>query len=294
MNRRSGFSLIELLVVIAILALLVALIASAIHRVRGAAARVECANRMRQVALALQQYHDANGVFPEGCSVQDGNSKTLYAGWHVQILPHIERENEYRIAMDDFRRQPWSTRDSTHSVFTLTIPTYVCPQDSRIANSRAVMGFQNPVAFTSYLGVCGTDCMVPSPDGILFTDSRIKRTMISDGLSQTVMIGERPPSENLRRGWWYAGIGQQDSGSTDMILGVRERNFDEVYPCTVRDHHYKSGTISEPCDIYHFWSLHPSGAHFAYADGSATMIAYEARNLLEAQATRAGNESIGE
>src|SRR5439155_997426 len=122
------------------------------------------------------------------------------------------------------------------------------------------------VALTSYLGVSGTDWQ--SHDGVLFHGSVVRLIDISDGTSNTVAVGERPPSFDFRYGWWYGGAGQRGSGSLDSHLGTREINWSVGSACPQTPNHFRAGRIDDPCAHFHFWSLHENGAHFLLADGS--------------------------
>jgi prepilin-type processing-associated H-X9-DG protein len=115
---------------------------------------------------------------------------------------------------------------------------------------------------------------------------------IRDGASQTIMVGERPPSTDLEFGWWYAGSGQsQLSGSGDMVLGVRELNK-RIPSCDAGPYSFTPGRLDNQCDMFHFWSLHSGGAHFLMADGSVHFLRYDADPIMPALASRNGGEIV--
>jgi prepilin-type processing-associated H-X9-DG protein len=167
------------------------------------------------------------------------------------------------------------------------MPVYLCPGDGRIHTVGGLNGVLR--AFTSYLGVEGIDQF--GQEGVLFLDSTIRLTDITDGASNTLMVGERPPSANGILGWWYAGEGQSKDGSGDMVLGVRGRCV-SLYcaGCPSGPYDFQPGRVRNQCDAMHFWSLHPGGANFLFADGSARFLAYPVNPLMPALATRAGDE----
>ncbi len=143
------------------------------------------------------------------------------------------------------------------------------------------------------LGVSGKD--YSTLDGLLFRDSRIRLTDIKDGASNTLMVGERPPSADFQFGWWYAGAGQKFTGSADMILGVEEQNILTVTAgsCPPGTYKFAPGSFNNQCDMFHFWSPHSGGAHFLMADGSVHFLSYSAAPILPALASRAGGEPTG-
>jgi prepilin-type processing-associated H-X9-DG protein len=103
-------------------------------------------------------------------------------------------------------------------------------------------------------------------------NSKINMANITDGTSNTLCIGERPPSVTLNYGWQWAGSGDFPYfGATDVVLGVHER----VTPTSMPDF-FRPGKIQDPMDIhrYHFWSLHPGGGNWALCDGSVRFISY--------------------
>lgn len=94
-------------------------------------------------------------------------------------------------------------------------------------------------------------------------------------------------------GWWYAGWGQDKDGECDSVLGSRTLNLGNRYlSCSAGPYGYAPGRFDNPCDTFHFWSPHPGGAHFAFADGSVRFLRYSADDILPALATRAGGEAV--
>ena len=129
---------------------------------------------------------------------------------------------------------------------------------------------------------------------MLFQNSRVRLIDISDGASQTLLAGERPPSTDFQFGWWYAGWGQRLTGSGDQILGTLEKNLLPVTPgsCPPGNYPYMPGNLRNQCDMFHFWSLHSNGANFLFCDGSVHFIPYSAAPIMPALATRAGGEAV--
>lgn len=127
-----------------------------------------------------------------------------------------------------------------------------------------------------------------------YRDSKVRLGEVVDGTSQTLMVGERPPSPDSHFGWWYAGIGQDRialDGSVDTLLAVRDTNRTFRAPTCAHGHqHFKPDTIDDLCSIFDYWSLHPGGANFAFADGSVHFVRYAA-DVLPALATRAGGDT---
>jgi prepilin-type processing-associated H-X9-DG protein len=144
-------------------------------------------------------------------------------------------------------------------------------------------------ALSSYLGVSGTTSR--NRDGILYTNSQTQLVHVPDGTSNTLLLGERPPSADLIYGWWYVGAGQ-GAGRVDSHLGVVELNVRGTgyRNCPTGPYRFQDDGIQAPCATFHYWSLHAGGSHFALADGSVRFIRYPAVAMLPALATRAGGE----
>jgi prepilin-type processing-associated H-X9-DG protein len=127
---------------------------------------------------------------------------------------------------------------------------------------------------------------------MLFTNSHIRFVDVTDGLSNTIVVGERPPSSDERFGWWYAGVGQGD-GSLDTHLSAQQVNRTFRAPtCPFGPYAYQSGSSSNLCDMFHFWSMHSQGANFLFADGGVRFLRYSIGPVLADLATRAGKETV--
>ncbi len=332
-HRRSAFTLIEMLVVIAILAILIGLLLPAVQKVREAAARARCQNNLKQIGLALHNFHDANGKFPAGVAraytapYRPPNFYHCWWSWMAEALPYVEQDTAYKTA-DTWARQnpnptapyywwPWGAEGTKpNPILGQFMTIYACPSDPRVPvlNNPTLTGVDGPVAFTLYVGNSGTAGGMRSgpgfrtADGVLFWDSKVKLEAVGDGTSNTLMVGERPPSADLVFGWWFAGAGYDGSsswgGTGDVVLGAREReysqnivNYDENgYPqkvsCPTTKVGLQPGTVIDPCDQSHYWSLHAGGTNFLYADGSVRFLTYAADAVLPALCTRSGGEVV--
>lgn len=187
---------------------------------------------------------------------------------------------------------------------------YQCTADTRTLVAAFAPGSPGAtprfaVAFTAFLGVNGTN--LDTNDGVFYRDSKIKIADITDGTSNTLMVGERPPSSDMVWGWWFAGTGQVRStppsvntGSIDVVLGVLELNT--TYPpgplppghppCPRGPYEFGPGQLTNVCDSFHFWSLHSGGANFLLGDGSVKFLTHSAKSVMPALATRASGEPV--
>ncbi len=290
-STRRAFTLIELLVAIAIISVLIGLLLPAVQKVRQAAARMSCQNNLKQIGLALHHFHDIDAAFPTGVTSARPGEPYPRMAWPARLLPFLEQEPLWRATDGAYQYQPVPFVNPPHVGFGTPVRVFSCPMDGRTSDPQPT--HQNlRAALTSYVGVLGTT--YDRTDGVLHVDSRVRIADILDGTSNTIMVGERPPSADCWYGWWYAGFGQAGTGSGDMLLGARERNFGGPYVsgCPPGPYRFQAGRLSEQCDLFHFWSLHPGGAHFLFADGSVRFLAYDADAILPALATRAGGETV--
>jgi prepilin-type N-terminal cleavage/methylation domain-containing protein/prepilin-type processing-associated H-X9-DG protein len=291
-RQRWGFSLIELLVVIAIISVLIALILSAVQRVRGAADRLECANHLKEIGIALHHYHGAYSRLPPGCSYENGTDPFRYMTWMTRILPYLEQQPLWDQSVAAYGQNRVFFSPPHYPIIGHVLVIYTCPADQRTSESLMVpqVGFE--VGLTAYQGVEGTNQF--KHDGVLYLDSRVRFADIIDGTSNTLMVGERPPSADQVFGWWYAGVGQQKDGSADSVLGVNELNTSVLTQgsCPSGPYEFGPGNVDNQCDMFHYWSLHRGGANFLFVDGSVHFISYDAAQIMPALSTRAGHETV--
>jgi prepilin-type N-terminal cleavage/methylation domain-containing protein/prepilin-type processing-associated H-X9-DG protein len=281
-RHSSGFTLIELLVVIAIIAILIGLLLPAVQKVRQSAGCVKCQNNLKQIGIALHLYHDANDVFPQAYnrgSPSGFPNNTTNKSWMTFILPYVDQDSLYSQGASVYQ--------------SAVVKIYGCPLDPRM-EARGAYQSLVPGGYTEYLAVDGTKYMSGSAggfvlptDGVMYGSSRTKIGDISDGASCTVMAGERPPDASTGWGWWMWGM-------FDSAMAVQcYVNITGTTNCTLPQM-YGPGRLTEECDALHYWSLHPGGSNWLFADGAVRPLAYSAAPLLPALATRAGGEPLGD
>jgi prepilin-type N-terminal cleavage/methylation domain-containing protein/prepilin-type processing-associated H-X9-DG protein len=296
--RRNGFTLIELLVVIAIIAILIGLLLPAVQKVRDAAARTQCQNNLKQLGLAHHNYHDANGhlmpmLSPTGC---------CWGTWAVLILPFIEQDNAYWLY------QNWGGTDAVASHYPAPTPagqtpprysaqpnvsnvtgrrfkTFTCPGDQENApissggvgitsNNYAVNGGSGGTFLTR--PAIAPSTFVPEPglfDGSTAgrTSRKIRLTSVSDGLTNTVLMGEvrQGQGSDLRGFIWYG-----DSAAMSTYSPPNTSNPDQVYRTLYCNNQPLTGL---PCTgtggaVYYSRSRHSGGVNVGMGDGSVRFV----------------------
>lgn len=219
---RSAVSLVEVVVATALIAVLAGLLLGGIPKVRTSAERARCQNQIRQLAVALHHYHDARDRFPPGVMTDRPGEPMPYLSWCARLLPYLEREALWGEVQEAFRRDRNFLNESAHPGLGTPVSQFACPSDARVRTTQPLGMVRALRAFTSYLGVNGRNAN--EQDGVLFANSLVRITDVTDGTSNTLAIGERPPSADLVFGWWYAGWGQDHDGEVDMLLGTRSYN----------------------------------------------------------------------
>jgi prepilin-type processing-associated H-X9-DG protein len=222
-----------------------------------------------------------------------GGGYGLHCGWLGHLLPFVDQGPLDSVTRQAFAVQPDFTKIPPHSGLGTVISLFGCPSDVRVGVAHtAKTGLE--VALSSYLGVCGSSYL--AKNGVLYANSRIALETVSDGSSNTLLVGERPPSVDLAWGWWYAGVGQDGAGSGDLFLGTRElvRHWSPRSLCNKGPYAFvRPESADSICGKYQFWSLHDGGAHFGFCDGSVRFLPYSADVVMGQLGTRNGGEVVG-
>jgi prepilin-type N-terminal cleavage/methylation domain-containing protein/prepilin-type processing-associated H-X9-DG protein len=312
--RRRAFTLIELLVVIAIIAVLIALLLPAVQAAREAARRTQCTNNLKQIGLGLHNYHDEMGVFPPGLIARLDPSTYDNAGpgwgWASMILPQLEQPAVYNAINFVL---PVELVDNATARLT-KINTFMCPSDAFFLPTFTVVDASTSnttlgtpicdVASSNYVACVGSgdpSSLYPySPtddppgrdngNGLFFRNRSVQIADILDGTSQTIAVGEK--SQNLARATWTGAI--TNAAVPITFLQAEDGLSPEGGDALVIAHTGElDGPNSRPAHADQFWSLHPGGAQFLFADGSVRFLK-EKRPLpiFQAMATRAGGEIL--
>lgn len=274
-GRRAGFTLIELLVVIAIIAILIALLLPAVQQAREAARRSQCKNNMKQFGVAFHNYHDVHKVFPVGIITRPGgagwstrcstmsNGTTLpnndYRawGWGTFILPYIDQAPLYNTLKPDGCRMP-NAGDNFGGTSPLNdpFPAYRCPSDT----GDNINAMHQSYSTTNYV----------ANERICRENSKIRIRDITDGTSNTLLLGERRLKRNP--------AGQRHGGA---IIWGRSNNTNAanmfrvnwpINTATATTSSTNAGTGDSGCTRHGTSSNHEGGAHFLMADGSVRFI----------------------
>jgi prepilin-type processing-associated H-X9-DG protein/prepilin-type N-terminal cleavage/methylation domain-containing protein len=282
-RTRTAFSLIEVVVVLGILGVLISLLLPAVQSARRSAARVKCANNIKQLALAVQNYESSNGCLPPG---RGGVAERLLS-WHALILPFLDQDSLWHESVRASTQTSLTYKNPPHVGYTTVVTMFTCPADSRLS-SPLVTPSGDRAAFSSYLGVSGA-LLQPGALGGQFGSTL---QGIVDGTSSTLLIGERPPPASLQAGRWYSRrYVLEPFGGPDVVMSALQPLVSAAdIECRLASSAYGPGRLENPCDRYHYWSPHGGGANFAFADGSTRFIRYEASQFMPALATRAGGE----
>jgi len=310
-SGHAGFSLIEL---IAIIAVLIGLLLPAIQAVRQNMQWLECQNNLKQIGLALHNYHSAQGHLPPGYSYTEpraANPSDIRPqkfdfpkpnqfnlpiwpgwGWAAHILNHIDQEPLARRI--DLTKPV--TGINAAEVRVTPLKMYRCPADRGTGTFDVLNYFGEPVlpaATNSYAASFGLSGRVNVPGtrgtGAFYANSTVSLNQITDGTSQTILVGERAGS--FARTPW---VGVIDSGSVQTTPDAPVYWTMVVPPGAMPLARVNSRQLNDVwSDPYDFWTPHESSIQFLYGDGSTrTLKRSHSLDLLSAMVTIAGNESV--
>ena len=207
------------------------------------------------------------------------------------MLPFVEQDAVWRQSLEAYAQSPSDFTKSPHPLGT-AIKIYGCPSDGRVSQPQLARGTYT-VGLTSYVGMSGT--RTARRYGMLFRNSTIRHTDVTDGSSNTLFVGERPPSTDYWFGWWYAGFRASGVESVDMILGADDpspANDAYVPDCGHSPGGFKPGRFDSMCSAFHYWSPHSGGGNFLFVDGSVRFLNYSANAVFKQLATRAGGDAV--
>jgi len=298
-RRRSGFTLVELLVVIAIIGVMVGLLLPAVQAAREAARRMSCSNNLKQLGLALHNYHDTYNSFAPGYVLQDQNADgTLQYngagsswGWGAQILPFVEQSALF----DQLRvgAVPLTQALQTPALLAIMqqpVAAFRCPSDTApVTNTGHQLlagGTNNPVAVSNYIGnntshkwhsggrLTGysvgeqggwaAPAAAQAPSGIFWRQSRVRMRDITDGTSNTIAFGERAWQQNNP-------VGTPFNCNAGVVFGTSHNNEQLTIRQNLGTGAVAINAASGQC-IYGYSSRHPGGSQFALCDGSVRLI----------------------
>jgi prepilin-type processing-associated H-X9-DG protein len=289
-----------LLVVIAIIGILVSLLLPAVQAAREAARRTQCQNNLKQMGLAIHNYHDTVKFLPSGFVASAAYPNTSPGwGWSTLILPYFEQTNLYNSINLGLPVE----HSANGAAIQTMLSAYLCPSDPDTQSTFQVLdASRNPICLaapSSYAATVGDDSSEtddPTGNGCFFRNSKLNMGSVSDGLSNTVFVGDRAFSDT--NGMWAGAphSGRVQAGRLNPWYGLADASppvFVLVHNNWINIKTDSDGGLDD------FSSYHPGGIMLAYGDGSVRFVQSitsdgPSRLAFWAQGTRSGGESLGE
>ncbi len=308
MNRK-GFTLVELLVVIAIIGILISLLLPAVQAARESARRSQCQNNLRQLGIALHNFHDTYGRFPaSGWTLAGpGNPAGKFVGWRPLLLPFLEREDLGQLY--DFDVNWWEGSNLVAAVYRVHV--YECPTTPERVNvssaigkaPRPAMNFPDALAPTDYEAIMGVQaCINPvlyataaSNRSVMFRNSSVRIADVRDGTNNTIALAECAGRPLTFRGAVRRadvandqGQGWADSEGPFSLDGANEDGSLVCLGPAQTPRAINATNQNEP------YSFHPLGANFLFADGHAAFLRDRVSlTVFAALCTRHAGEALG-
>lgn len=303
MRRKSsrGFTLIELLVVIAIIAVLIALLLPAVQQAREAARRTQCKNNMKQIGLAMHNYHDQCNTFPYG--VMNVGTYHVRDTWMQQIMPMIEQGNMYTSYQADMSQ--W-VMDVAPAIRDKSLAALQCPSDPSSPAKGASGGYRSGAdGFQGNYVVCHgkTQNYLTDNGGLFSWNSRNGLKSVIDGTSNTILASEVMIRGAANTGGWGEGGGYWGGGEgggfgfttqyppnssvSDIVYSCKSTTWPNA-PCKASPNGYSTQLILAR-------SYHTGGVHATMADGAVRFISNNIDvNVFNNLGTRNGGEVVGD
>jgi prepilin-type processing-associated H-X9-DG protein/prepilin-type N-terminal cleavage/methylation domain-containing protein len=276
--NRWAFTLVELLVVLAIIGVLVGLLLPAVSAAREAARTFSCQNNLKQIALATHNYESSHRTFPLGCvgcqpqKFPATNFNYVRNSWNTLILPQLEQTTVYNKFSFDHAHRAAENREAASSI----ISVFLCPSTATTDRNGATTGDRNgngawdpgdELAWTDYGGLYGVSFNGPylaSHEGMMLYDRPVRFKEVTDGTSNTAIVGECTGRNEVSDSEWANGF------------NLFDQRFDNP------------PNRSQNNELF---SDHPSGVNMAFADGHARLISSNIdQQTLNALLTKAGGE----
>jgi prepilin-type N-terminal cleavage/methylation domain-containing protein/prepilin-type processing-associated H-X9-DG protein len=303
-RRVRGFTLIELLVVIAIIAVLIALLLPAVQAAREAARRAQCSNNLKQIGLAMHDYHSTHDVFPPGyitsTETSQPNSPETGPGWAwgTMLLNKVEQSAVYNATNFSLP----ITDPASQTVRTISLSVFLCPSSTggsgpvilKNAAGTTLVTDLSPGQYVASAGQLEVEEFPANNNGVFYRNSRNGVRDVTDGTSMTLMAGER--SRNTADATWVGVIPRSQvctnprwsvrscETANVMVLGHTGPSPDQRW---VDVPNYKGAGADD------FWSLHPGGCNFLFCDGSVRFVKESVNpKIFSYLSTRAGGEVV--